>query len=122
MWRVLGLTLVFVAGATTAANANSRLDMSVSGIETALHQSAAVTGKGRRSPRASGAALQLPVGDALALTQPSLRARLAGHGSQRYLAPQPSSERADPARMDKGGEAMQAALEMVQLLRRIGPA
>jgi hypothetical protein len=50
MWRVLGLTLVFVAGATTAANANSRLDMSVSGIETALHQSAAVTGKGRRSP------------------------------------------------------------------------
>jgi 6,7-dimethyl-8-ribityllumazine synthase len=29
-------------------------------------------------------------------------------------------ERADPARMDKGGEAMQAALEMVELLRRIG--
>ena len=28
-------------------------------------------------------------------------------------------ERADPARMDKGGEAMDAALEMVQLLRRI---
>jgi 6,7-dimethyl-8-ribityllumazine synthase len=28
-------------------------------------------------------------------------------------------ERADPARMDKGGEALEAALEMVQLLRRI---
>lgn len=29
-------------------------------------------------------------------------------------------ERADPARMDKGGEALEAALEMVQVLRRIG--
>jgi 6,7-dimethyl-8-ribityllumazine synthase len=29
-------------------------------------------------------------------------------------------ERADPGRMDKGGEAMDAALEMAQLLRRIG--
>jgi 6,7-dimethyl-8-ribityllumazine synthase len=28
-------------------------------------------------------------------------------------------ERADPERMDKGGEAMEAALEMVQVLRRI---
>jgi len=28
-------------------------------------------------------------------------------------------ERADPDRMDKGGEAMEAALEMVQVLRRI---
>jgi 6,7-dimethyl-8-ribityllumazine synthase len=28
-------------------------------------------------------------------------------------------ERADPARMDKGGEALDAALEMAQLLRRI---
>jgi 6,7-dimethyl-8-ribityllumazine synthase len=28
-------------------------------------------------------------------------------------------ERADPARMDKGGEALEAALEMAQLLRRI---
>jgi 6,7-dimethyl-8-ribityllumazine synthase len=28
-------------------------------------------------------------------------------------------ERADPQRMDKGGEAMDAALEMMQLLRRI---
>ncbi|MDQ2641539.1 MAG: 6,7-dimethyl-8-ribityllumazine synthase [Pseudomonadota bacterium] len=28
-------------------------------------------------------------------------------------------ERADPARMDKGGEALEAALEMVQLLRLI---
>ena len=28
-------------------------------------------------------------------------------------------ERADPSRMDKGGEALEAALEMVQLLRRI---
>src|SRR5690606_14628158 len=29
-------------------------------------------------------------------------------------------ERADPARMDKGGEALEAALEMVQVLRHIG--
>lgn len=29
-------------------------------------------------------------------------------------------ERADPARMDKGGEAMDAAIEMVGLLRQIG--
>ena len=29
-------------------------------------------------------------------------------------------ERADPARMDKGGEALDAALEMVQILRLIG--
>jgi 6,7-dimethyl-8-ribityllumazine synthase len=29
-------------------------------------------------------------------------------------------ERADPARMDKGGEAMEAAIEMVELLRQIG--
>jgi 6,7-dimethyl-8-ribityllumazine synthase len=28
-------------------------------------------------------------------------------------------ERADPSRLDKGGEALEAALEMVQLLRRI---
>ena len=46
MWRMLGLTLVLVAGAATTANADSGLDMSVSGIESALHQSAAVTGKG----------------------------------------------------------------------------
>lgn len=32
---------------------------------------------------------------------------------------QQALERADPARMDKGGEAMDAALEMVQILRRI---
>jgi 6,7-dimethyl-8-ribityllumazine synthase len=29
-------------------------------------------------------------------------------------------ERADTARMDKGGEAMEAALEMVQVLRQVG--
>jgi hypothetical protein len=96
MWRVLGLTMVFVVGATTAANANSRLDMSGSGIETALHQSAAVTGKGRRAPRTAGEALQLRVGDALALTQPSLRARLAGDDSRGYLAP-PLSTAHEPA-------------------------
>ena len=31
-----------------------------------------------------------------------------------------AQERADPGRMDKGGEAMEAALEMAQLLRQIG--
>lgn len=87
MWRTLGLTLVFVVGATSAANANSRLDMSVGGIETALHQSAAVTGKGIRAPRTGEGALQLQVGDALALTQSSLRARLARNGNRRDLAP-----------------------------------
>ena len=86
MWRVLGLTVVLVAGAPTAAHANSRLDVSVGGIETALHQSAAATGKARRTPRTAGEALQFQVGDALALTQSSLRARLAPHGG-RYLAP-----------------------------------
>jgi hypothetical protein len=92
MWRMLGLTLVFVAGATTAAHANSRLDMSVGGIETALHQSAAITGKGIRAPRTAEEALQLQVGDALALTQPSLRARLPRDGSRRSLAPQLPAE------------------------------
>lgn len=87
MWRTLGLTLVFVVGATSAANANSRLDMSVGGIETALHQSAAVTGKGIRAPRTVGETLQLQVGDALALTQSSLRARLARNGNRRDLGP-----------------------------------
>ena len=88
MWRMLGLTMFFVVGAATTANADSRLDVSVGGIETALHQSAAVTGKGLRASRPAGEALQLQVGDALALTQPSLRARLARGGSRRYLAPQ----------------------------------
>jgi 6,7-dimethyl-8-ribityllumazine synthase len=31
-------------------------------------------------------------------------------------------ERADPGRLDKGGEAMDAALEMARVLRAIGPA
>ena len=92
MWRMLGLTLVFVAGATTAANANSRLDMSIGGIETVLHQSAAVTGKGIRAPRTAAEVVQLQVGNALALTQPSLRARLARGGTRRYLAPQLPAE------------------------------
>ena len=97
MWRMLGLTLVFVAGATTAAHANSRLDVSVGGIETALHQSAAVTGKGIRMPRLAERALQLQVGDALALTQSSLRARLARNDDRRYLAP-PSPAGPEPRR------------------------
>lgn len=87
MWRFLGLTLVLVAGATTTANANSRLDISAIGIETALYQSAAVTGKGDRSQRLPGRALQLQVGGALALTQSSLRASLAGSAPRPYLAP-----------------------------------
>jgi hypothetical protein len=100
MWRMLGLTLVFVAGATTTAHANSGLDMSGNGIESALHQSAAVTGKGDRAPRTAGEALQLQVGDALALTQPTLRATLPSGASRRYLAPrQPATrEQTSPAR------------------------
>jgi hypothetical protein len=95
MWRMLGLTLVFVAGATTAAHADSRLDVSVGGIETALHQSAAVTGKGIRTPRTAEGALELQVGDALALTQPSLRARLAGNDNRRLLVPRlPAAQQA----------------------------
>jgi 6,7-dimethyl-8-ribityllumazine synthase len=33
--------------------------------------------------------------------------------------PEQAQERADPARMDKGGEALEAALEMVQLLAEL---
>jgi hypothetical protein len=93
MWRKLGLTLVLVAGATTTAHADGGLDMSVGGIESALHQSAAVTGKGDRAPRTASEALQLQVGDALALTQPSLRATLPGSVDRRYLAPHQSAPR-----------------------------
>jgi hypothetical protein len=97
MWRVLGLTLVLVAAATTTANAETRYGISARTIETALDQSTATTGKAQRLP---GAALQLQVGGALALTQPSLRASLAGHGSGADLTLQLFSGRgqADPTR------------------------
>jgi hypothetical protein len=97
MWRLLGLTLVLVAAATSTANADSRFGISARTIETALDQSTATTGKGRRMP---DAALQLQIGGALALTQPSLRASLAGHGSGADLTLQLLSGRghADPAR------------------------
>jgi len=78
MWRLLGLTLVFVASAATAANADSRLERPAGGrIETALQQSAAAAGKQQRALHAREALLQLQVGGALAFAQPSLRATVS---------------------------------------------
>jgi hypothetical protein len=78
MWRLFGLTLVFVAGAATTANAQNRLERATAGgIATALQQSAAVAGSRPRALHAREALLQLQIGGALALAQPSLRAALA---------------------------------------------
>jgi hypothetical protein len=78
MWRLLGLTLVFVASATTAVNAESRIERPAArGIETALQQSAAAAGNRLRALHARDALLQLQIGGALALAQPSLRAAVA---------------------------------------------
>ena len=78
MWRLFGLTLVFVASAATAANADSRVERrAAGGIETALQQSAAAAGNRLRALQARDALLQLQVGGALALAQPSLRAAVA---------------------------------------------
>jgi hypothetical protein len=79
MWRLLGLTLVFVAGAATAANGASRSERpATSGIATALQQSAAVAGARPRSLNVGAGLAQLQFGGALAFAQPSLRAAVAG--------------------------------------------
>lgn len=96
MWRVLGLTLICLVGAASGANADSRLRAPGRGIETALHQSAAVAGTKHRSQRASSQILQLQVGGSLALSQPSLRASLAEDGARRALAPRLLSRRQQP--------------------------
>jgi hypothetical protein len=79
MWRLLGLTLVFVAGAATAAHGDDRLARPATGsIESALHQSVALTGKRELAVDAHAGIVQLPIGGALALAQPSLRAAVTG--------------------------------------------
>ena len=77
MLRVLGWSLVFVAGAATTATAASRFDhLAAGGVETALQQSAAIAGKAERPNEARDDMVQLQVGGALALAQPALRATL----------------------------------------------
>lgn len=78
MWRLLGLTLVFVAGAATAANADSRTERpATGGIATALQQSAAKAGPRSRSLNLRTGLVQLQFGGALAFAQPWLRAAVA---------------------------------------------
>jgi hypothetical protein len=78
MWRLLGLTLVFVAGAATAANAASRSERpATSGIAGAVQQSAAVAGARPRALNVGAGLAQLQFGGALAFAQPSLRAAVA---------------------------------------------
>jgi hypothetical protein len=75
MLRVLGWSLVFVAGAATTASAASRFDHLAAGaVETALQQSAAIAGKAERPNEVRDDMVQLQVGGALALAQPALRA------------------------------------------------
>jgi hypothetical protein len=79
MWRLLGLTLVFVAGAATAANGASRSERpATSGIATALQQSAAMAAARPRFLNLRAGLAQLQFGGALAYAQPSLRAVIAG--------------------------------------------
>jgi hypothetical protein len=88
MWRLLGLTLVFVAGAATAANGASRSERpATSGIATALQQSAAVAGARPRSLNVGAGLAQLQFGGALAFAQPSLRAAVAPGSGYPILAP-----------------------------------
>src|SRR5688500_5690929 len=90
MWRLIGLTLVFVAGAATAANGASRTERpAASGIATALQQSAAVAGARPRSLNVVAGLAQLQFGGALAFAQPSLRAAVVGGPGSGYpiLAP-----------------------------------
>jgi len=79
MLRLLGLTLVFVAGAATAAYGEGRLERpATGGIETALQQSVALAGKRQLALDPRSGIMQLQVGGALAFAQPSLRAAVAG--------------------------------------------
>lgn len=85
MLRVFSLTCALLATTTVTAHANGQLASPARSIEMALYQTPATTGKGQRSAEN---APQLQVGGALALSQPSVRARVAGSGSHRYAAPQ----------------------------------
>jgi hypothetical protein len=99
MLRLLGLTLVFVASAATAANADGRFERpAAGGIETALHQSVALAGKRRISLYPHTGIMQLQIGGALALAQPSLRAAVSGAPQARAVYVFPLAFRgADPA-------------------------
>jgi hypothetical protein len=79
MLRLLGLTLIFVASAATAAHADGRFERPVTGgIQTALHQSVAQAGKRQLSLYPHTKIMQLQIGGALAFAQPSLRAAVTG--------------------------------------------
>jgi hypothetical protein len=99
MLRLLGLTLVFVASAATAANADGRLERpEAGGIETALHQSVALAGKRQLSLYPPTGIMRLQIGGALAFAQPSLRAAVTGAPRARVVHVYPLAFRgADPA-------------------------
>jgi hypothetical protein len=79
MLRLLGLTLIFVASAATAAHADGRFERPLTGgIQTALHQSVAQAGKRQLPLYPHTGILQLQIGGALAFAQPSLRAAVSG--------------------------------------------
>jgi hypothetical protein len=79
MWRLLGLTLIFVAGAATPAHADGGFERpATGGIETALQQSVALAGKRELALDPRSGLMQLQVGGALALAQPWLRAAVGG--------------------------------------------
>ena len=79
MWRLLGLTLIFVAGAATEAHADGGFERpATAGIETALHQSVALAGKRELALDPRSGIMQLQVGGGLALAQPWLRAAVSG--------------------------------------------
>ena len=79
MLRLLGLTLIFVAGAATAAHADGRFERPATGtIETALHQSVALAGKRQLALDPRVGILQLQISGALAFAQPSLSAAVHG--------------------------------------------
>ncbi|HSA80055.1 MAG TPA: hypothetical protein VLE23_04485 [Geminicoccaceae bacterium] len=100
MWRLLGLTLIFVAGTATAARADGGFERPATrGIETALHQSVALTGKRELALDPRSGLMQLQVGGALALAQPWLRATVSG-------APRPGQALAHPLAFGGEGPAV----------------
>ena len=104
MLRLLGLTLVFVAGAATAAHGEGRSERPATGsIETALHQSVALAGKRQLALYPHIGIMQLQIGGALAFAQPSLRAAVPGAARARALYVYPLAFRgADPALRPSG--------------------
>lgn len=98
MLRMFGLSLVFLAGATTTAMADSRVGALVAdaGARSALQQSAAVAGKAQRAA-GQKRLVQLQIGGALALAQPALRASIVRTGPGVLAAAQESLRAPRPA-------------------------